>query len=325
MKTNTNASVWQSIFKSMPMWVMLPFISNIAQAQINVNVDMNATIATAKAEHYGLNFQNAFDPAIASNSAYKARVDELQPKIVRYHAAEQIINGHASSWIDYATQTWNATKINQVLSQKPASATDILITISGWPTWMDTDGNGKLDDDKKDTYANFCADLVQIVNNQLGYNVKYWEPFNEMDGGNYIGSSDMWHLADIHKKCFTAMKAKSAAIKIVGGAWRQHWDNDINDFLYNLGGGYLDVWSHHNYGGGDDTDITNLYTKTRFDYGITNIRTKLNEKGYSAVPIWLGEFNIYWAWNNVGFENMTNHVGATFDALSYKYLIAKLL
>ncbi len=164
---------------------------------------------------------------------------------------------------------------------------------------------------------------MDIVNNQLGlgYKVKYWEPFNEKDGGAYKGSSDMWHLADIFKRCHDAMKAKDSTIKLVGGAWRQPWDGDIDHFLYNLGGRYLDVWSHHNYGSGGETSIPVIYKKANFNGGINNVRSRLNARGFGTVPIWLDEWNIYYSWDAPGYQNMTNHVGAVFDALVLKNLL----
>ncbi len=309
--------------KSLLFALLALLVCRVATAQVALTVDMGSVVNPARAEYYCVNFQNAFDPAIAANTSYKARVEELKSKIVRYHASEQIKDGHSYNWIDYTNKVWNKTKIGNVLRNKPASATDVLVTITGWPTWMDLNADGKLDDDKKAAYATFCADLVDIVNNQLGlgYRVKYWEPFNEKDGGAYKGSADMWHLADIFKRCHDAMKLKDANIKLVGGAWRQPWDGDIDHFLYNLGGRYLDVWSHHNYGSGGETSIPAIYKKANLNGGIDNVRNKLNAKGYSAVPIWLDEWNIFYSWDAAGYANMTNHVGAVYDALVLKNLL----
>ncbi|MBD0257019.1 MAG: T9SS type A sorting domain-containing protein [Cytophagales bacterium] len=309
--------------KSLLFALVALLVCQMASAQVALTVDMGSVVNPARAEYYCLNFQNALNPAVASNTAYKARVDELKPKIVRYHAGEQIQNGHSYNWVDYTNKVWNKTKIGDVLRHKPASATDVLITITGWPTWMDVNADKKLDEDKKAAYAAFCADLVDIVNNQLGlgYKVKYWEPFNEKDGGDYKGSSDMWHLADIFKRCHDAMKLKDPNIKVVGGAWRQPWDADIDHFLYNLGGRYLDVWSHHNYASGGETNIPAVYRKANLNGGIDNVRNKLNAKGFSAVPIWLDEWNIFYSWEATGYAYMTNYVSAVFDALVLKNLL----
>ncbi|NJM93377.1 MAG: hypothetical protein HC842_00815 [Cytophagales bacterium] len=291
-----------------------------SQAQVTLTVNPTQTVATAPRSLYGVNFQRALNDGEAANASFKARINDMNPEMIRYHAFEQKVDGHANSWIDFAAQAWRATKIDAVLDNAPVSGDKILITISGWPNWMDTNNDGKLDTDKYTAYANFCASLVNIVNNQHGHAVRYWEPFNEMDGGTYSGSSDMVQLASIFRSCYTAMKAQDANIKIVGGAWRQPWDADIDDFLDNLGTAYLDVWSHHEYGGGSQTNVQELYNRTHLEWGISHMRTKLNNKGYTNVPVWLDEWNIYWTYDADGYPNMSNHVSAVYDALVYKYI-----
>ena len=289
-----------------------------AWSQVNLTLNPNSVVSQADRSLYGINFQRALNNSVATNTSFKARVNELNPSMVRYHAYEQISNGHGNSWVNYSTQSWDVSKIDAVLDNSPVSGDNIVITITGWPTWMDTNNDGRLDGDKSLMYFNFCADLVDIVNNQLGHNVKYWEPFNEKDGGTYSGSSDMVLLADIFKGCHAAMKAEDSAIKMVGGAWRQPWDADIDAFLSNLGSQYLDVWSHHEYGGSGETNVQTLYNRTNLHYGISHMRTKLDQAGYTGVPVWQDEWNIYWSYNENGYQNMTNNVGAVYDALCYK-------
>ena len=179
-------------------------------------------------------------------------MNELGLEFVRYHAAEQINCGNSKAWIDCNTQTWNASKIDDVLEDAATTDDKIMITITKWPSWIST--AKKLPDNKKTEFANFCADLVDIVNNQLGYNIKYWEPFNEIDNGSgaYSGSSDMWQVADIFIRCQNAMKAVDPTIKVCGPAFADPYKGDVQHFLYNLQnrGASLDLYTHHEYGGG---------------------------------------------------------------------------
>ena len=293
-------------------------------AQTVVNVDITQQKGAANPGVYAVNFHRGMAPNVASNTTFKMRVKELAPAYIRYHAAEQKKPGDDKNWIDFANRRWDKDKINAVLRHHPQN-TKAMITISGWPNWMaDPKHPQKLNPNKKGEYAAFCAQLVDIVNNQLKHKVTYWEPFNEMDGGNgYVGSSDMWHLADIHKKCYAAMKRKDPTIKIVGGAFRQPWSEDIKHFLYNLQNtNTLDVFSYHHYVSGGSTDTKNLWDRAMgFAGAAKHVRRQLDGKGFTGVPLWLGEWNIFYAWNANGYAMMTNGAGAIFDLIAYKSMI----
>ena len=161
--------------------VALIGLSSHINAQ-TVTVDPSVVKGPSKAAYFGVNTQRGLATSVANNASFKARMNELGLEFVRYHAAEQINCGNSKAWIDCNTQTWNASKIDDVLEDAATTDDKIMITITKWPSWIST--AKKLPDNKKTEFANFCADLVDIVNNQLGYNIKYWEPFNEIDNGS---------------------------------------------------------------------------------------------------------------------------------------------
>ncbi len=267
---------------------------------------------------YGLNVWDGMDPAVAGNASWRARMGELSPPLLRFHAGEQLTDGARNSWVDHATRSWKRDAIAASLAGTAALSAERLITITGWPSWMDGDGDGKLDEWQKDAYAAFCADLVRLVRQDLKVAVGYWETFNEKDGV-YRSSSDLWHLADIHKRCWMAMKAVDGSIRIGAGAWSQPYDAGINDFLWNLGGGYLDLWTHHQYGG-DGSLGSRVYDSAQWIIdGATAMRSTLNAKGYGSIPMWIDEYNIFWSWDQDGANWMTGAVGAVFDALVIRH------
>ncbi len=305
-------------------FLILVFIVGITQsiAQISISLNTKKKIAKAPSSLYSINFHRGMDDKIAANAMFKNRVNDIDPEMIRYHAAEQIREGNDKSWIDFKTKSWKVSKIKTILQNKSVSDDKVLITISGWPSWMDTNNDKKLDSDKRKMYYDFCAKLVDIINNQLGFNIKYWEPFNEMDG-KYQGSDNIKILADIFKGCHNAMKAVDKNIKIVGGAWTQPWDESIDVFLKRLDGKYLDVWSHHQYGKGDETNVQTMYDRANLDRGVDHMRKKLDNNGFNNIPLWLNEWNMYWTWDAKGHQYMTTHIGAVFDALIFKRIAEK--
>ncbi len=300
------------------------FFSCNAQAQVSVNTDMTNTISVATEKHYGINVQRPFDPAIAADPNFKARLGEINPGIIRYHASEQIKEGNLKSWIDFPNKKWNASVINTVLSEAEPN-TELLITITGWPLWMAEAADGKrLHPDSLQAYAEFCAELVDIVNNQYGFNVQYWEPFNEKDKeGGYSGNVDMQILASIHQTCRTAMLAVDPSIKIVAGAFREPYQSNINHFLSYLNPGDFDIFSYHQYGGTEEADTTVVYNRAdNFANGASSLRSKLDNNGFAGVPIWLDEWNIYSSYlQDLNLRFMRSEIGGVFDALSYKYTL----
>ena len=144
-----------------------------------------------------------------------------------------------------------------------------------------------------------------------------------MARGAYSGSSDMWQVADIFIRCQNAMKAVDPTIKVCGPAFADPYKGDVQHFLYNLQnrGASLDLYTHHEYGGGGNTNTASIYDRAdNFKGGIANARTQLNAKGFNSTPILLGEWNIYFAFNVSGAVNMTNSRSGVFDAIAYKYI-----
>ncbi len=312
--------------KNSILYCIALFIGVFVNAQIvNISTDMTTTLSQARANHYGINFQRAFNPSSAAIPSYKELVAGLNPSIVRYHAAEQIKDGNDKNWVNFTNQTWDTEKIAASLAERPAGA-EVLMTITGWPGWFnDPDRPKKLDAAKIDEYALFCAELVNIVNIQLGYNVTYWEPFNEKDKeGGYDGAEDMAELATIYKACRDQMLLVDPTIKMVAASFREPFQTNIDNFLSNLSPTDIDIFSHHQYGGGATTNVNTIYNRAdNFANGVDVVRTKLNDAGFTNTPIWLDEWNIYFTFNQDTSGFMTNEVGGVFDALAYKYLLER--
>ncbi|MGF1529987.1 MAG: carbohydrate-binding protein [Puniceicoccaceae bacterium] len=282
-----------------------------------LGLDPNVAVGPARSNLYGMNLNFAMRPEKVTNKEYQEGLAYLNAPLIRYHAAESIFAGHEASWINAATQSWDASRINTSLSNLSYPVSGKLIAIAEWPSWMDTNGDGRLDPDKFQAYAEFCADLVSIVNLQQGHGVVYWEPFNELEG-RY--ANDVATLAQIFNLCATAMKSRDPSIKIVGAAWTQPWapsyPGTFKEFI-GLVKANLDVCSYHQYGTGDGSlSPAAIYnTIPALLEGATAVRGYLDHHGLQNVPLWLTEHNIFWSWESDYQFRMTQITGGVFDAL----------
>ncbi|MEM6823433.1 MAG: hypothetical protein AAF558_16010 [Verrucomicrobiota bacterium] len=323
MKTYKIVSDVLRVAKKLCLFVFIFTAAGVEAQTTWMYLDVNSSIGQAKNGLYGMNLNLAMRPDRVTNQAYQDGIAYMNSKFVRYHSAEQIIDGASRSWINASSQSWDTNVINTCLSNLSYTVEAKMVTIAQWPDWMDTDNDGRLDSDKFNAYADFCADLVDIVNNQQGHGVTYWEPFNEVEG-EY--PNDVQTLANIFNLCAQKMKANDSSIKMVGGAWTQPWaptfPGTLGDFLAGVKGN-VDVCSYHQYGTGDgQLSPSDLYDKAdNFAGGVNAVQDRLNQNGMGTIPIWLGEHNIFWSWQSDSQFRMTGITGGVFDAL----LLTKML
>ncbi len=229
---------------------------------------------------YGANVWQGFDPNIAGNpgsSVYKNRMADMRPGMVRYHSWEML--GEAGStqrgWLNNAssdTPTWNQTKIGNALSGAYSYGPQVMMNIPKWPDAWNESGNKKLRADRYTQFATYCADLVRVVNVNLGKNVVYWEVMNEPDDFGYNGKGDFQEVGRIYAQAAAAMKSVDGSIKIGGPAfargWKEQADN-VNGFL-DTAGNNLSFISYHGYGTFDtNLSITSLYDAARDAWAVS--------------------------------------------------------
>lgn len=264
---------------------------------------------------YGLNIYKAQESGVASNADYKNNVAYMKPGIIRYHRADMMNDSSTSSgWVIHPTTSsyaWDASKINAILSEQFANQPVRMINIANWPSYMD-DGTGKLKTNMYDAYADFCANLVQIVNLNQGHQVQYWEVTNEKDDAY---ASNMSELATIYNKAYDAMRAKSSTIKIGGPAFaRPDLTSQVDTFIANS---YqkLDFVSFHNYVSGNTADTNASIWDAAQGLGshTTVIKSIIAQYTTSSIDVFQDEYNISW---NPPDGRMNNEIGMIFDALN---------
>ena len=302
-------------------------------APVAVTADFgHATGATASSFAYGLDTQDAFDPDIAGtpgNAQYKANMAAMDAGIIRYHhvdemadsAAIQHIGGvtYSRGWVNEATCDWDETKITNALNGSYTYGPTRMIDIVNWPACMYQTSTKRLDPNKYQAYADFCARLVRILNVDLGRGITYFEVFNELDdaGGLYRGHMDT--VATIYNMVRSAMRGVDSTIKVGGPAFRQAYPTADFDAFFAGAAANLDFVTFHAYaycdtGQGSETNAQ-LYNNA-VDIGAHSAHDVAADFAkYSAnhPEFFLDEFNM----NCEGPDDrMTDIHSAIFDAIT---------
>ncbi len=297
-------------------------VPTTTRADVGLAVDWGLIGGPVSRDQTAVNVWKGMQPGYASAfPGYAQNLAYLAPEIVRLHAGEQIDEGDLKSWIDYPNRRWNAATVTSVLDGLPASADRILLTITGWPTWMaDSSNPGRLNPSKVQEYANFCASLVTIVRNH-GVTVQFWEPFNEKDD-RYQGAEAQ--LAAIQRACYDAMKAADPNISVGAAAWHKPWrQTEIANFLRNVDG-RIDFFSYHMYGlTRAATSNADLIDSVDGIVSWTDTLARvLRAEGYGDLPLWLDETNGFASYDlDLSQRRMNGAAGLVFDARLYKSMI----
>lgn len=268
----------------------------------------------------------AGNPEVVSKPAYQKGLEYMGIGSLRYHTAESLgdVAETPNGWLDVANQRWAADRIQAALRGWNPPEVQKSINIIGWPGWMDQDKNGYLDDDQKDAFANFCAEMVRLVNAEGKLGVPYFEITNERDGLYWIDPQRegkplrIEELADIYLRAARAMKKVDPSIKTGGPAAQRP---DRNEPLLAWAKAVLpelDFLSVHMYASGDpkDPDI-HIWDRTEaMGRATRQLRTALDELSPDRhIELHVNEYNISWTWKTRDVR-MTNEIGGVFDALA---------
>jgi hypothetical protein len=311
---------------------------DMRQEPVSLNINWGSNQSSPNAFSYGMNGFHIFDPATAGNGTYNSNLTYMSPGLLRYHSWEMMSSSStkADGWIDTTNRRWDAAKVHNALTALTYNGATRMISIPGWPSWMDTNNDNFLDSDKFDAYAQFCADLVRIANiNYTNHKITYWEITNERDDVYYVpfynaGQPDRLNeLIDIYNRAARAMKAVDGTIKTGGPAFAR---GDLYDQVRRFVQGTvnqtnpitLDYLSFHAYASGSASDsdefvYNRAYNPTQTANSVTkhskDIRDILSQESPNRrIPLWLDEYNISWTWQTYD-ARMKNHKGAVFDAL----------
>ena len=261
---------------------------------------------------FGLNLFQGFDPGQSGtpgNAAYKAAMAFMNPGIVRYHSWEMLgPSTNRNGWLT-ADNRWDAAKIKNALDGAPAYP-QVLMNIPGWPAaWQDAEN--RLLPSRYAEYADWCADLLRIINVDQGRGIKYWEITNERDDV-YKENSD--ELGRIFTQVAAAMKAVDPTIKTGGAAFaRPDLFAQVNAF-FSTAAPALDFVSYHSYANG----TPNAPTQQVYDRAVAgglisaDMRREFAKHSGREVEFFHNEFNISW---NPPDPHQSTYVSMLFDAI----------
>lgn len=297
---------------------------------VRINVNWDARGKRLAREAYSLNAFHSFNPEVANNPDYQANMAYINPGLLRYHngGLHRDSKEAPAGWIDTEARTWDREKIRSATAGWPKERRK-LVNIPSWPAWMQ-DEDRVLKDEYLDDYAALCAELVKILNIELGLGIEEWEPLNERElvyvrGLERAGKPTRFHdLVTIYNRCAEAMKAVDPTIKIGGPTisnlgWldlaRQFTPGALDN---------LDFFTTHVYVTNDKNAPDELIFDAAEEFGprAAKLREYLDWISPNRyLPLSVNEFNINWTYHSKD-PRMVNHKSAVFDALAMSSMLS---
>lgn len=302
-------------------------LASDADGQVLSRIAWDSVQGESPSRIFGMNVWDGTDPNVASQPGYGNSLAAISPGPIRVHAFETIQPGNQKAWVN-ASFAWQPRTIDAVLSELTPVAGELMLNVPRWPSAWNAPNSSRLDPARYADYSDFVATLVDIANNQLGYDVAWLEPFNEVD---QFYNGDTAELAVIHNAAVAAARAVDPDIKIAAGAWLQPFDDtDIQQFVNAVGSANMDAFTYHHYAtGGTTTDKQFLYDRASVGSSSVAGRGAAIRGIVDAIPggesveIWLSETNLYSSFQNDPSGLMAGGVGAVWDALLHTSAIQR--
>ncbi len=291
--------------KSLLIYIFVLSSSVSVNAQtINIDIDWNNTIRTIPEYAYGVNSPANFIPSYSNDPIFMGNLELITQKkgFIRLHGWGMIDNTSPENWLNNGV--WNSSKINQALTPLIQQGYKVMINIPSGAL-------GEDDYQNPQTFAQFCADLVQIVNidHQLG--IEYWEIPNEREQGFATPGLSVNEMSTLIQTASQAMKAVDPTIKV--GAAATAWINI--DYLTQLVQitPDIDFITCHTYSGDCTNSLQDIYDIAQFAVSDLNtLRQNINTiTGNNYLPIFLTEYNLSFQ----GCDYIQSYEGAVYDAI----------
>jgi hypothetical protein len=287
-----------------------PAPSDMSPISARLSVDWKTVVGATTPATFGANDEMCTSQAKGSgNSAYAQNLSSIGVRFFRLHCGSL-----TDDWSSPSTHQWNIKAITAEYNAPYLRGATIIQNIPAPPSWL-RNSDGTVSDVAG--YAAYCAQLVNIINNQLKKRVVYWEPMNEWED-RYKGH---WTQAcEIYNQCAQAMKRQDPGIK-VGPALEWPNQGGIIQPLLRQCSGNVDFIAYHSYysSGPTDSNDTLMSKASAMDHDVTNTRDSINHYGQGrAIPIMLDEYNLDGNWNDSETRQYTN-IGAVYFATTIKH------
>jgi Glycosyl hydrolases family 39 len=292
---------------------------------VALTVDATKPGRTVTRDHFGLNGFAAFDPSVSANPKYTANLAYMNPGLFRIHNSGMLDDGaqNPGGWVDAKKKTWLKARVLAALAPLRNLNSRIVLNINTWPSWMDANGDGRLDPDQHAAYAAFCADLVRIVNAPgAGKPILWWEITNEMDDRYHKSFFEskkpdlLNELTDIYLKTAKAMRAADPKIKTGAPSSTNSYNMDFHKRFIAATAPQLDFYSMHLYitGSRDTADAEVFKAADGPAWPLSAVGGMLKEISPGRkIELWMDEYNINWDWQ-ARDTRMNDWRGAVWDA-----------
>ena len=280
-------------------------VSNIMVAQtITLDIDWNNPVKTIQDNAYGVNSPANFIPSHSNDGVFMSNLSQITQKkgLIRLHGWGMIDENSPESWL--TDGQWDSLKIHQALMPLVQQGYEVMINIPSGPL-------GENDYQNPQQFAQFCADLVQIVNIDYQLNVAYWEIPNERESSFTTPGLTVNEMSNFIQIASQAMKNIDPTIKVGGAATA--WVNIA--YLTQLVQltPEMDFISCHTYAGDCSNSLQDIYDNAQnaiLDLSV--LRQNIDGiTGSSYLPIFLTEYNLSYQ----GCSAILEYKGAVYDAM----------
>lgn len=277
-----------------------------------VTVDWDDMVREIPAYAYGVNSPANLIPAFSNNQTFMSNLEFITQKkgFIRLHGWG-MLGDSPDAFADDAWQesgVWDSTKIEQALRPLVDEGYTVMINIPSGP-------QGEDDYQDPAAFAQFCADLVRIVNIDHGLGIEYWEIPNERESVFINPGLSVNEMATLINTATEAMKAVDPSIKVGGPATA--WINvDYLSQLVNETYPNIDFITAHTYSGDGFNSLQNAYDIAQWaTTDLAELRARVNViTGDNYLPIFLTEYNISYQ-GSEGSPRIQSYEGAVYDAI----------
>lgn len=271
---------------------------------IDVSIDWDNAIREIPDYAYGVNSPANFIPSYSNDPIFMGNLELITQKkgFVRLHGWGMIDETSPESWL--SNGVWNSSKINQALAPLIQQGYQVMINVPSGALGEDDYLNAQ-------EFAQFCADLVQIVNIDFQLGVEYWEIPNEREQGFATPGLSVNEMSTLIQTASQAMKAVDPTIK-VGGATAAWVNVDYLTQLVQMTPD-IDFITCHTYSGDCTNSLQDIYDVAQNAVtDLNTLRQNINTiTGTNYLPIFLTEYNLSFQ----GCDYIQSYEGAVYDAI----------
>jgi hypothetical protein len=292
-----------------------PDASDMGPIRAIASVDWASGLADTTPMVFGCNDYEVMTPEKAANREFQAQMQKIDFRLLRLHNANM-----ADRWSSQLSRRWDPDKIMAAFQAASYLRTSTVVqNIPNWTQWMQKDDVGRLHESEVDRYAQFCADLVQLLNVRQRRNIKFWEPINEAEPV-YERAGSLDRLWTIFNRAAVAMKQVDPTISVGGPVISWSDPQQMRSFLVHSYQ-HVDFLSWHRYATGNPRMASDRLMTQTSEYGkdVVRFRKMGREFRPEVMPLFLSEYNLNYNWK-AGETRHHGHIGAVWFASVLKHL-----